>query len=45
MLPTVTIESTRVISMFDKEMLVGSLIVIAVVAWMMLMHVRHDRHR
>jgi hypothetical protein len=45
MLPTVTIESTRVISMFDKEMLVGSLIVVAVVAWMMLTHLRHDRHR
>ncbi len=45
MLPTVTIESTRVISMFDKEMLVGSLILVAVVAWMMLTHVRHDRHR
>ena len=45
MLPTVTIESTRAISMFDMELLVGSIIVVAIIAWMTLTHVRHHRHR
>jgi hypothetical protein len=45
MLPTVTIESTRVISTFDMGMLLGTLIVIAGVAWMTLTHRKHDRHR
>jgi hypothetical protein len=45
MLPTVTIESTRVLSTYDMGMLLGSLIVVAGIAWMMLVHHRHDRHR
>ncbi|HVC30040.1 MAG TPA: hypothetical protein VND24_02560 [Steroidobacteraceae bacterium] len=45
MLPTVTIESTRVISTFDMELLLGSIIVIAAAAWMTLTHLRHHRHR
>lgn len=45
MLPTVTIESTRAISMLDMELLVGSIIVVAIIAWMTLTHVRHHRHR
>jgi len=45
MLPTVTIESTRVISTFDMGLLLGTLIAIAGVAWMTVTHRRHDRHR
>jgi hypothetical protein len=45
MLPTVTIESTRLISTFDMELLLGSVIAIAAIGWMMLTHVRHHRHR
>jgi hypothetical protein len=45
MLPTVTIESTRLGSAFAMELLLGSVIVIAVIAWMTLTHVRHHRHR
>jgi hypothetical protein len=45
MLPTVTIESTRAISTFDMGLLLGTVIVIGAIAWMMLMHTRHHRHR
>jgi hypothetical protein len=44
MLPTVTIESTRVLSTFDMELLLVGVAVIAAIAWMMLTHARH-RHR
>lgn len=45
MLPTITIASTRLISTFDMEALSGGLIVIAIIAWMMMTHLRHHRHR
>jgi hypothetical protein len=45
MLPTVTIESTRVLSTFDMELLLASVAVIAAIAWMMLTRGRHHRHR
>lgn len=45
MLPTVTIESTRLISTFDMELLLVSVVVIASIAWMALTHARHHRHR
>jgi hypothetical protein len=45
MLPTVTIESTRLISTFDMELLLASVVVIAAIAWMALTHARHHRHR
>lgn len=45
MLPTVTIESTRLLSAFDIELLVGCAIGVAVIAWMTLTRVRHHRHR
>ncbi len=45
MLPTVTIESTRMLSTFDMELLLGSVIAIAAVAWLMMTHLRHHRHR
>ena len=45
MLPTVTIESTRIVSTFQMELLLGSVIVIAALAWMMMSHLRHHRHR
>jgi hypothetical protein len=45
MLPTVTIASTRLVSTFDMEVLLGSVIVVAMIAWMMMTHLRHHRHR
>ncbi|HEX5459192.1 MAG TPA: hypothetical protein VFX20_04405 [Steroidobacteraceae bacterium] len=45
MLPTVTIESTRVFSTFDMELLLVGVAVIAAIAWMTLTRVRHHRHR
>ncbi|MGH8296837.1 MAG: hypothetical protein ACRETZ_15290 [Steroidobacteraceae bacterium] len=45
MLPTVTIESTRVISTFDMGLLLGAAIVIAAIALTTLMHRRHLRQR
>ena len=45
MLPTVTIESTRVFSTFDMELLLVGVAVITAIAWMTLTHVRHHRHR
>ena len=45
MLPTVTIASTRIASTFNMELLLGGLIVIAALAWMMMTHLRHHRHR
>lgn len=44
MLPTVTIESTRLISTFDM-LLLGSIIVIAAVAWMTMTNWRDRNHR
>jgi hypothetical protein len=45
MLPTVTIESTRFVTAFDMELLLGALVVIAAVAWMTMTRMRHHRHR
>lgn len=45
MLPTVTIESTRVLSTFDMGLLLGCLAAVAAIAWMTLAHRRHQRHR
>lgn len=45
MLPTVTIESTRLVSTLDMELLVGSVIVVAMIAWMTMTRLRHHRHR
>jgi len=44
MLPTVTIESTRLISTFDM-LLLGSIIVVAAVAWMTMTNWRERHHR
>lgn len=43
MLPTVTIESTRLISTLHVELLVVTVIVIGAIAWMALTHGRHHR--
>jgi len=45
MLPTVTIESTRVFSTLDMELLLVGIAAIAAIAWVMLTRVRHHRHR
>jgi hypothetical protein len=45
MLPTVTIESTRFVTAFDLELLLGVLSVVAVVAWMTMTRLRQHRHR
>jgi hypothetical protein len=45
MLPTVTIESTRVFSTFDMELLLVCVAIVAAIAWMTFTHVRHHRHR
>jgi hypothetical protein len=45
MLPTVTIESTRVFSTFEMELLLVGVAVIAAIVWMTLTHARHHRHR
>lgn len=45
MLPTVTIASTRLISAFDMELLIASVIIVGAIAWMALTHARHHRHR
>jgi hypothetical protein len=45
MLPTVTIESTRLLSTFTMELLVGSAVAIAAIVWMAMTHARHHRHR
>ena len=42
---TVTIASTRVSTFSEIEVLVGSAIVIALVAWMVLFGVKHFRSR
>jgi hypothetical protein len=43
MLPTVTIESTRLFSTFDMGLLLGCVVVVAAIAWMAM--TRHDRQR
>ncbi len=45
MLPTITIESTRLFSTFDMGLLLGCVAVVAAIAWMAMTHSRHDRHR
>jgi hypothetical protein len=45
MLPTVTIESTRIFSTFDMEALLGGLIAVASLAWMAMTRRRHHRQR
>ncbi len=45
MLPTITIQSTRLVTPFVMELLLSSVVVIAVVGWMMMTHARHHRHR
>lgn len=45
MLPTVTIASTRLISTFDVELLVASVVIVAAIGWMALTHARNHRHR
>ena len=44
MLPTITIESTRLVSTFQMELLLGSVIVIAAAAWMTMTRWRHHHH-
>ena len=43
---TITVSAARssAFSLSEMEMLVGSAIVIAVLAWMVLSHMRRDRH-
>lgn len=43
MLPTVTIESTRLFSTLDVELLLAGFIVIAAIGWMMMSRFRHHR--
>jgi len=43
MLPTVTIESTRILSTFDMELLLAGIVVIAAIGWMMMSRFRHHR--
>lgn len=43
MLPTVTIESTRIFSTFDLEMLLAGIVVIAAIGWTMMSRFRHHR--
>jgi hypothetical protein len=43
MLPTVTIESTRIFSTFDMELLLAGIVVIAAIGWMMMNRFRHHR--
>lgn len=45
MLPTVTIESTRIFSTFDMEALLGGVIAVATLAWMAMTRRRHHRQR
>ncbi|HEX4268983.1 MAG TPA: hypothetical protein VHY36_13930 [Steroidobacteraceae bacterium] len=45
MLPTVTIESTRLFSTFDMGLLLVCVAAVAAIAWMAMTHGRHDRHR
>lgn len=45
MLPTVTIESSRLVSTFDMELLLAGIAVVTAIAWTMLTHVRQHRHR
>jgi hypothetical protein len=45
MLPTVTIESTRLVSTFDMGVLLGGLVVIAAIALITMTRLRHHRHR
>ncbi|MGA7538806.1 MAG: hypothetical protein WBW93_08560 [Steroidobacteraceae bacterium] len=44
MLPTITIESTRLVSTFDVGALAG-IVALAAVAWMAMTRLRHHRHR
>lgn len=45
MLPTITIHSTRIISTFDMELVLASVVVIAAIAWMTMTRWRHHHHR
>ncbi|MGH8298594.1 MAG: hypothetical protein ACRES6_04825 [Steroidobacteraceae bacterium] len=45
MLPTVTIESTRLITAFDMALLLSALVAIAGIAWLTTIHWRQHRHR
>lgn len=44
-MPTITIESTRLISAFDMEVLLGSVVAIVAIACMALVRLRHHRQR
>ncbi|HZT03907.1 MAG TPA: hypothetical protein VFA39_16770 [Steroidobacteraceae bacterium] len=43
MLPTVTIESTRIFSTFDMELLLAGIVVVAAIGWKMMSRFRHHR--
>jgi hypothetical protein len=45
MLPTITIESTRLVSTFDVGALTGIVVALAAIAWMAMSRLRHHRHR
>jgi hypothetical protein len=45
MLPTVTIESTRMISTFDMSALGGLVVALAAIACVAMTRLRHHRHR
>ncbi|MGH8287533.1 MAG: hypothetical protein ACREV7_00680 [Steroidobacteraceae bacterium] len=45
MLPTITIESTRLASTFDVGALAGVVVALAAIAWMTMARLRHHRHR
>jgi hypothetical protein len=43
MLPTVTIESTRLFSTLDMELLLAGIAVLGAIGWMMMNRFRHHR--
>lgn len=43
MLPTVTIESTRLLTTLDMELLLAGIVVIGAIAWTMMNRHRHHR--
>ncbi|HTX04938.1 MAG TPA: hypothetical protein VMD06_03850 [Steroidobacteraceae bacterium] len=45
MLPTITIESTRLVSTFDMGALAAVVVALAAIGWMTMTRLRHHRHR
>jgi len=45
MLPTITIESTRLVSTFDMGALAAVVVTLVAIGWMTMTRLRHHRHR